>query len=125
MSWPLIAVVILVVGAAVVLLAVAAISQRPGLAPLIGVPFAVVAAGAGLQAPQPLGLAVLAVCVAACIALLMLPLLTAEVPAQVCERLGITAGDVLCWTGFFSGPVEVWSVPKSPYASLDSEEDGS
>jgi hypothetical protein len=48
--------------------------------------------------------------------------LSAEVPAQVCERLGITAGDVLCWTGFFSGPVEVWSVPKSPYASLDGEE---
>jgi len=26
--------------------------------------------------------------------------------------------------GFFSGPVEVWSEPKSPYASLDGEEEG-
>jgi hypothetical protein len=48
--------------------------------------------------------------------------LSAEVPAQVAERLGMTAGDVLCWTGFASGTVEVWSVPKSPYASLDGED---
>jgi hypothetical protein len=48
--------------------------------------------------------------------------LSAEVPAQVSERLGVSAGDVLCWTGFFSGPVEVWSVSKSPYASLDGED---
>ena len=47
--------------------------------------------------------------------------LLAEVPPQVAERLGITAGDVLCWTGFFEGPVEAWSVKKSPYASLESE----
>jgi hypothetical protein len=49
--------------------------------------------------------------------------LSAVVPAQVSERLGMSAGDVLCWTGFFGGPVEVWSVPKSPYASLDGEEE--
>ena len=48
--------------------------------------------------------------------------LSAEVPAQVSERLGVSAGDVLCWTGFIGGAVEVWSVPKSPYASLDHEE---
>jgi hypothetical protein len=47
--------------------------------------------------------------------------LRAEVPLQVAERLGAGDGDVLCWTGFESGPVEVWSVKKSPYASLDSE----
>jgi hypothetical protein len=47
--------------------------------------------------------------------------LTAEVPRQVAERLGVGPGDVLCWTGFVSGPVEVWSVQKSPYASLDSD----
>lgn len=47
--------------------------------------------------------------------------LHAEVPRQVRERLGITAGDVLCWTGFFEGPVEAWSVKKSPYASLEAE----
>jgi hypothetical protein len=45
----------------------------------------------------------------------------AEVPAQVTERLGVTAGDVLCWTGFFDGDIEVWSVPRSPYASLDGD----
>jgi hypothetical protein len=45
--------------------------------------------------------------------------LQAEVPRQVAERLGAGPGDVLCWTGFESGTVEVWSVKKSPYASLD------
>jgi hypothetical protein len=45
----------------------------------------------------------------------------AEVPLQVVERLGLGSGDVLCWTGFFAGPVEVWSVKKSPYASLESD----
>jgi hypothetical protein len=48
--------------------------------------------------------------------------LVAEVPAQVAERLGVEAGDVLCWTGFFSGTVEAWSVKKSRYASLEPEE---
>lgn len=48
--------------------------------------------------------------------------LSAEVPAQVSERLGISAGDVLCWTGFVGGGVEVWSVPKSPYMSLGDED---
>lgn len=45
--------------------------------------------------------------------------LFAELPSQVSERLGIGAEDVLCWTGFFEGQVEAWSVKKSPYASLD------
>jgi hypothetical protein len=45
--------------------------------------------------------------------------LVAEVPPQVSERLGVGAEDVLCWTGFFEGQVEAWSVKKSPYASLD------
>ena len=48
--------------------------------------------------------------------------LLAEVPRQVAERLGAGPGDVLCWTGFKSGTIEVWSVKKSPYASLGSEE---
>jgi len=47
--------------------------------------------------------------------------LVAEVPAQVSERLGVGEGDVLCWTGFLEGPVEVWSVKKSPYSSLEAE----
>jgi len=48
--------------------------------------------------------------------------LRAEVPPQVAERLGVGDGDVLCWTGFESGTIEVWSVKKSPYASLDPQE---
>jgi hypothetical protein len=49
--------------------------------------------------------------------------LSAEVPDRVVERLGVSAGDMLCFTGFFGGTVEVWSVPKSLQASLDGEED--
>jgi hypothetical protein len=47
--------------------------------------------------------------------------LLAEVPRQVAERLSAGPGDVLCWTGFESGTIEVWSVKKSPYASLGSD----
>ena len=50
--------------------------------------------------------------------------LQAAVPHQVAERLGVSAGDVLCWTGFESGTIEVWSVKKSPYASLGSDDPG-
>jgi hypothetical protein len=50
--------------------------------------------------------------------------LVAEVPRQVAERLAVGPGDVLCWTGFESGTIEVWSVKKSPYASLGSEGSG-
>jgi NADH-quinone oxidoreductase subunit N len=85
MSSPLVAVGILVAGAVVVLLLVNAISPRPGLAPIVGVPFAIVAAIAGFQVPQPIGLAVVALCAMACVALLLLPMLVAEVPAQVAE----------------------------------------
>lgn len=45
--------------------------------------------------------------------------LATTVPDQVSEALGISDGDVLCWTGFVDGTVEVWSVAKSPYSSLD------
>jgi NADH-quinone oxidoreductase subunit N len=85
MSSPLVAVGILVAGAIVVLLLVNFISSRPVMAPMVGVPFAVVAAVASFQVPQPLGLAVAALCLMACVALLLLPLLDAEVPAHVAE----------------------------------------
>jgi NADH-quinone oxidoreductase subunit N len=85
MSSPLVAVGILVAGAIVVLLLVNFISSRPVMAPMVGVPFAVVAAVASFQVPQPLGLAVAALCVMACVALLLLPMLDAEVPAHVAE----------------------------------------
>jgi len=48
--------------------------------------------------------------------------LIAKVPPEVAEQLGVDEGDVLCWTGFENGPVEVWSVKKSPYSSLNVEE---
>lgn len=48
--------------------------------------------------------------------------LVAEVPSQVASRIAAGPGDVLCWTGFLDGPVEVWSVKKSPYASLEAED---
>jgi NADH-quinone oxidoreductase subunit N len=89
MSSPLVAVGIMVVGAIVVLLLVGPISSRPNLAPLVGVPFAVVAALASLQVPQPLGLAIAALCAIACIALLLLPMLDAEVPAHVAEAAAL------------------------------------
>lgn len=51
--------------------------------------------------------------------------LVTVVPAEVAEALGLHADDVLCWTGFVDGTVEVWSVAKSPYSSLDAPGEGS
>src|SRR5207248_10985585 len=67
-------------------------------ATLVGLPFAIVAGALGLQAPAPLGLAVLALCGVAGIALLLLPVLEAEVPAHVAEAAALlllgTAGAI-------------------------------
>jgi hypothetical protein len=49
--------------------------------------------------------------------------LCAKVPPQVAERLKVGKGDVLCWTAFEGGSIEVWSVQKSPYGSLEGGED--
>jgi NADH-quinone oxidoreductase subunit N len=88
-SAPLVAVGILVLGAVIVLLLVNLISRRPILATLIGLPFPVVAAVLSVQTPQPLGLAVIALCGVACIALLLLPVVDAEVPAHVAEAAAL------------------------------------
>ena len=45
--------------------------------------------------------------------------LKVALPAQVIERLEIAQGDVLSFTAFAGGGIEVWSIKKSPYASLD------
>jgi hypothetical protein len=45
--------------------------------------------------------------------------LWAPVPPQLAERLGVGAGDVLCYTAFEKAAVEVWSVRKNPYQTLD------
>jgi NADH-quinone oxidoreductase subunit N len=89
MTPPLGAVAILVLGAVVVLLLVGQISARPLWATPIGLPFAIVAGAVGLRAPAPLGLAVLALCGVGCLALLLLPVLEAEVPAHVAEAAAL------------------------------------
>jgi NADH-quinone oxidoreductase subunit N len=88
-SAALVAVGILVLGAVLILLLVGSISRRPGLGSLVGLPFAIVAAIVGVQMPQPLGLAVVALCGVACVALLLLPVLDAEVPAHVVEAAAL------------------------------------
>jgi NADH-quinone oxidoreductase subunit N len=95
---PLMAVGVLVLGAVLVLLMVVPISSHPWRATWLGLPFAVVAAIVGIQAPAPLGLAVVALCGVACIALLLLPVLEAEIPAHVAEAAALlllaTAGAI-------------------------------
>jgi NADH-quinone oxidoreductase subunit N len=95
---PLTAVGILVLGAVLILLLVGPISRRPVLASWLGLLFAVAAAITGIQLPAPLGLAVLALCGVAGVALLLLPLLRAEVPAHVAEAAALlllgTAGAI-------------------------------
>jgi NADH-quinone oxidoreductase subunit N len=97
-SVSLVAVGILVLGAVLILLLVTLISRRPILAALVGLPFAIAAAVVGVQTSQSLGLAVVALCGVASIALLLLPVLDAEVPAHVAEAAALlllaTAGAV-------------------------------
>jgi NADH-quinone oxidoreductase subunit N len=83
------AIVVLVVGAVVVLLMVGLISTHPVRATLLGLPFAVIAAVVGIQSPHPFGLAVVALCGVACLGLLLLPVLDAEVPAHVAEAAAL------------------------------------
>jgi NADH-quinone oxidoreductase subunit N len=94
----LLAIGILILGAVVILLLVATISARAALAAWLGVPFAVVAAVVGIQAPQPLGLAIVGLCAVATIALLLLPALEPEVPVHVSEAAALlllgTAGAI-------------------------------
>src|SRR5207302_3306874 len=98
MSPVYIAIGILVLGACVVLLSVGAISANRNGVALLGVPFAVIAAIVGLQAPQPLALAVLALSVVCGIALLLIPVLEPDVPLHVAEAAALlllgTAGAI-------------------------------
>ncbi|MCA1644966.1 MAG: hypothetical protein LC797_05660 [Chloroflexi bacterium] len=98
MTQPQEAIAILVLGAIVVLLTVGLISARPLRATLVGLPFALAAAVVGIQSPHPLGLAVAALGGVACVGLLLLPVLEAEVPGHVAEAAALlllgTAGAV-------------------------------
>jgi NADH-quinone oxidoreductase subunit N len=79
----------LVGGAIVLLLAVRVVAPRPMLASAIGLVSVVIAAGLGLMLPAPLSLAVLALCAVTGLALLLLPGLDAELPAQVAEAAAL------------------------------------
>ena len=48
--------------------------------------------------------------------------LVVEIPNAVSERLDLGEGDVVCYTAFFDGGIEFWSVKKNPYTSLEDEE---
>jgi hypothetical protein len=45
--------------------------------------------------------------------------LWAPVVPQLAQQLGVGAGDVLCYTAFDNGTVEVWSVRRNPYQTLE------
>lgn len=45
--------------------------------------------------------------------------LEVEIPEKAIVALGISEGDVLCFTGFENGTVEIWPVKKGTYSSLD------
>ena len=45
--------------------------------------------------------------------------LQVEIPEKAIKGLGISEGDVLCFTSFENGTVEVWPVKKGTYSSLD------
>ncbi len=42
-----------------------------------------------------------------------------RIPEKLARTLTLRADDVLCFTGFEGGTVEVWSVKKGEYSSLD------
>ena len=92
------AIIALVAGGLVVLLLVGRLSAHPRAVAYTGLPFAVIAAGFGLQAPQPVALAVLALSAVCGIALLLIPVLEPAVPLQVAEAAALlllgTAGAI-------------------------------
>jgi len=45
--------------------------------------------------------------------------LRVDIPEKAVNGLKLTEGDVLCFTGFEDGTVEVWPVRKGTYSSLD------
>jgi hypothetical protein len=49
--------------------------------------------------------------------------LWAPLPPQLAEQLAVGEGDVLCFTAFENGTVEVWSVRKNPYETLEIPKD--
>src|SRR5205823_2993971 len=89
MSYPLEAIGVLVLGAVVALLLVGPTSTRPVAAMLVGLPFYILAFVLGWLAGPPLGLASAGLCAIGLIAPLLLPVLEAQVPAQVAEAAAL------------------------------------
>jgi hypothetical protein len=50
--------------------------------------------------------------------------LWAPVPPQLARHLAVGPGDVLCYTAFENGTVEVWSVRRNPYQTLELPAEG-
>src|SRR5438270_7791913 len=92
------AILVLVVGAVAMLLLVGRISEHPRAISVAGLPFAVIAAVFGLQAAQPVALAVVALSVVCAVALLLIPVLEPAVPLHVAEAAALlllgTAGGI-------------------------------
>jgi NADH-quinone oxidoreductase subunit N len=97
LAGPLTPIAILVLGAAVVLLLSGPIKSNALAAGLVGFPFAI-AAGVVGHLIAPGGLAVLMLCLVAALALLLVPVLEAEVPEHVVEAAALlllaTAGAI-------------------------------
>jgi len=47
--------------------------------------------------------------------------LSVKLPAKAVARLGVGEGDVVSFTAFHNGAIEVWSIKKSTYSSLGDE----
>jgi NADH-quinone oxidoreductase subunit N len=98
MTSTFVAIGVLVFGAVVLLLLVGPVATWREGPTLIGLPFAIAAAVVGVQGPAPLSLAVVALSGVACLALLLLPVLDAEVSAHVAEAAALlllgTAGAI-------------------------------
>jgi NADH-quinone oxidoreductase subunit N len=97
LAGPLTPIGVLVLGAVVVLLLAGAIRDNALAAGLVGFPFAI-AAGVVGDLVVPGGLAVLALCLVSALALLLIPVLEAEVPEHVVEAAALlllgTAGAI-------------------------------
>ena len=48
--------------------------------------------------------------------------LTVKLPPKAVARLGVGEGDVVSFTAFRNGGIEVWSIKKSSYSSLGDAE---
>ena len=48
--------------------------------------------------------------------------LMVRLPPKAVARMGVGEGDVVSFTAFRNGAIEVWSIKRSSYSSLDDED---